>query len=192
MLELTNLTITRGGRPVVAGVSVKLAAGETLALRGPSGCGKTTLLEVLAGLTAPTDGVCRVSAQRLGYAFQDDILLPWLTLEENLAFVLAAGQRAQAAAWLERLDLKAAADLKPAAVSGGMRRRANLARALAVEPDLLLLDEPFAFQDRVQARRIWEAVRAEQAARPLAVVLATHEEPFPLDVTRTHHWPSGA
>jgi NitT/TauT family transport system ATP-binding protein len=137
-------------------------ANGLVCLVGPSGCGKSTILNAIAGLV-PYTGDVRVSSRRIGFAFQDDRLIPWRTVRQNMLFALndcLGADRAMEAAdgWLERLGLTAAADAFPAALSGGMRRRVNLARALAVQPDILLLDEPFAFLDVAMVERVQAAV----------------------------------
>ena len=146
--------------PVTAfsNLSFTVHAGEFVCIVGPSGCGKTTLLRVLAGLDAPSSGSVQwqtdgpVGARpSLALAFQDALLLPWLSLRDNVKLSLsrsAHGSTVQAADdWLRRLGLHEFASFYPHQVSGGMRQRANLARALVVNPQLLLLDEPFAFLD---------------------------------------------
>lgn len=152
MIVLDRVAATLGGRRILDGVSLTVQPGRIVCLFGPSGCGKTTVLNVAAGLVHPDGGRVEVQAARMGYGFQDDRLVPWLDVRENLCLGLAghyepedAEERADL--WLERLGLADAVSKRPGELSGGMRRRANLARALAVEPDVLLLDEPFAFLD---------------------------------------------
>jgi len=152
VIVLDQIAAVLGGRRILDGVSLTVQPGRIVCLFGPSGCGKTTVLNVAAGLVHPDGGRVEVQAERLGYGFQDDRLVPWLDVRANLRLGLAGHYEPEEAAeradlWLERLGLADAVSKRPGELSGGMRRRANLARALAVEPDVLLLDEPFAFLD---------------------------------------------
>ena len=145
MIEVHDLTVTYDGRDVLHKVTLTVPDGTHIALMGPSGCGKTTLLRVLAGLRAPDGGSVRVSPGRIACVFQEPRLLPWRTAAENVNAVLSdrAQTMPQARAWLERLELGAAAEQYPAALSGGMQQRVAIARALAYDAPVLLLDEPF-------------------------------------------------
>ncbi|MDY4962330.1 MAG: ATP-binding cassette domain-containing protein, partial [Oscillospiraceae bacterium] len=158
MIEARDLTVTYDGRAVLREVDLTVPDGAHIALMGPSGCGKTTLLRVLAGLQAPDSGTVRVEPGRMACVFQEPRLLPWRTAAENVNAVLSdrAQTMPQALAWLERLELGAACDQYPAALSGGMQQRVAIARALAYDAPVLLLDEPFrgldaALRDRVTA-----------------------------------------
>lgn len=168
----------RPRRAIVAlrDVSLEVRAGEFLALIGPSGCGKSTLLNMFAGLVTPTDGavlhdgrpVRRVNT-RVGYVTQDDNLLPWRTTLANVAMPLefrgvpADRRRARAAALIAQVGLQGFEHHYPHELSGGMRKRASIARTLAYDPVALLMDEPFGpldAQTRVilqdQLLRMWE------------------------------------
>ena len=149
MIEARDLTVTYDGRDVLHKVTLTVPDGAHIALMGPSGCGKTTLLRVLAGLRAPDGGSVRVSPGRIACVFQEPRLLPWRTAAENVNAVLSdrAQTMPQARAWLERLELGAAAEQYPAALSGGMQQRVAIARALAYDAPVLLLDEPFSALD---------------------------------------------
>jgi NitT/TauT family transport system ATP-binding protein len=181
MLEMRDVAAAYGKRVILRDVGMAVAAGEALCIRGASGSGKTTLLHLAAGIVKPAHGAVRLSARKIGLVFQDDRLIPWLTLAENLRFVGA--DRAAASAWLLAMDLAGEEGRKPAELSGGMKRRAGLARCFAVEPDLLLLDEPFAFQDARRGRRIHEAMKGA-LARGAAVIYTVHEDLFPLENAR--------
>lgn len=166
-----------GGARALGPVDLAAAPGEIVALLGPSGCGKSTLLNVLAGLLAPTTGTVSPAA-RPGMVFQDATLMPWATIVDNVALPLElagrADSHAKAAQALAAVNLTGVERLKPAALSGGMRMRASLARALAAEPDALLLDEPFAAIDELGRRALDDLVLDLKAKRGLPIVFVTH------------------
>jgi ABC-type nitrate/sulfonate/bicarbonate transport system ATPase subunit len=176
--------------PVLDTVSFQAAEGEFVCLLGPNGCGKTTLLRIIGGLEAPTAGEVRLDGRAVGYegrsefhvgvVFQEDRLLPWSTLEDNVALVLkplgreAAARRETARRYLRFVGLQGFEGYYPNRVSGGMRQRAAIARALAIEPDVLLMDEPFGALD-AQNRRIMQAeVRRIWAETGKTIVFVTH------------------
>lgn len=176
MLECRDIRVTFGDRPVLSGCSLSLAPGERVALMGPSGCGKTTLLRIALNLQKPGGGTVRQNFQSVAAVFQEPRLLPWCTAADNINVVL--GDRPEtlpdALAWLDRVELSAAAELFPAELSGGMRQRLSIARALAFSPELLVMDEPFKELDAELSGRIAELVSS--AARNTAILLATHSE----------------
>ena len=176
VLECRDIRVVFGDRPVLSGCSLNLAPGERVALMGPSGCGKTTLLRVALKLQSPDGGTVQQDFKRVAAVFQEPRLLPWCTAAENINVVL--GDRPEtmpdALAWLDRMELSAAAGLVPAELSGGMRQRLSLARALAFSPELLVLDEPFKELDAELSARI--AALVSSTARNTALLLATHSE----------------
>ena len=179
MIELEHIHKQYGASVIIEEARLELKAGEITLLQGPSGCGKTTLLEIAAGLIPPDSGERVCQAQRIGCVFQDDLLLPWLDARQNLEFSLTtlvpeSIRTERIDTWLERTGLTEHAQTLPADLSGGMRRRLNLARALAIQPDLLLLDEPFAFLDTDWKRQTagWIGQATTQGA---AVLIVTHE-----------------
>jgi len=156
------------GEPVTAleDVSFQVHEGEFVCLLGPSGCGKSTILNILAGLDRPTTGEASLDGRPVGgpgpdraVLFQEPALFPWLSVAGNVEFALKligvpkADRRDRAMAWLEKVHLTRFADAQPHELSGGMRQRAALARALACEPRVLLADEPFGALD-AQTREI--------------------------------------
>ena len=179
MIALEQVAVTLGGQRILENVSLTVAPGQILCLFGPSGCGKTTVLQVVAGLVHPDSGQVSVQGERLGYAFQDDRLAPWLSVRDNLLLGLSGHLADNEAAartdtWLARLGLGEAAGKRPGSLSGGMRRRANLARALALQPDLLLLDEPFAFLDSAMIEAVQKLVLDLRDRCGTTVLIVSH------------------
>ncbi len=175
----------------VADVDLTVGAGEFVSVVGPTGCGKSTLLNVAAGLLAPSTGTTKVFGQRLddraafpdgintraGYMFQADSLMPWRTALGNvmagLEFRDVADAKATAEQWLRRVGLGGFGDRYPHQLSGGMRKRTSLAQTLALDPDIILMDEPFSALD-IQTRQLmenevlalWAGDGAERRAAP--------------------------
>ncbi len=166
------------GAPVLRDLAFSLAAGEILALVGPSGCGKTTLLKIIGGLDTAFEGSLRwpgLAQPRIGTVFQEPRLLPWRSLRDNLRLVLPPERHAAADALLHELGLWEARDRFPTQISLGMARRAAIARAFAIVPDLVLMDEPFVSLDPEMAERGRAVLRTAWQARPTAGLLVTHD-----------------
>ena len=176
MLEGKGLCLSFGEKAVLRDCDLRLPAGARLALMGPSGCGKTTLLRVALGLQPPDAGTVGNRFRRTAAVFQEPRLLPWRTALENVNLVLSDTPSTFGTArhWLERLELADAAALYPGELSGGMQQRLALARALAAEPDLLVLDEPFRALDDALRARVLQTVN--EACPGAALLLATHSE----------------
>lgn len=161
-----------GERKVLQNVNLTLPDRGAVCFFGPSGCGKTTLTRLICGLERPDTGrIRRPEGIRFACHFQEDRLLPWYTAQENLA--LALGGREQARVWLERTGLADAGALYPEELSGGMRRRVSLARALGYPSDVLVLDEPLRELDADTCRRMLELIAANLGDRLL--LLVTHD-----------------
>lgn len=192
LLEATDLTVRfadgNGELTVFEGLDLDLDRSEFLTIMGPSGCGKTTLLNALAGLVPLERGSIRYRGEVVGpgefsygYVFQEPRLLDWRTVRENVAFALrGAGvseseQDARIDEWLSRVGLGDAGDAYPRELSGGMRQRVGVARALAVDPEVLLLDEPFSSLDDVTARMLQSDLLDLWADTGKEVVFVTHD-----------------
>ncbi|MBX3660181.1 MAG: ABC transporter ATP-binding protein [Ramlibacter sp.] len=194
-LELVNLSVTfrsregaGSGYTAVADTTLRIRAGEFVSVVGPTGCGKSTLLNVAAGLLAPSSGEVRVFGEplrginaRAGYMFQTEALMPWRSAIDNVRVGLEyrgvppAQARAEAQAWLERVGLGEFGDRYPHQLSGGMRKRTALAQTLVLDPDIILMDEPFSALD-IQTRQLMEnEVLALWSARRKAVLFITHD-----------------
>ena len=192
-LRLTGVTCTFAARDgeargytAVRDVSLHVGAGEFVSVVGPTGCGKSTLLNMAAGLLAPSQGSVEVFGAalaglniRAGYMFQTESLMPWRTALGNvmagLEFRGVADARAQALAWLRRVGLGGFGDRYPHQLSGGMRKRTSLAQTLALDPDIVLMDEPFSALD-VQTRQLMEnELLALWSSKRKAVLFITHD-----------------
>ena len=168
-------------------VSFDVRPGEFLSLVGPSGCGKTTLLRIINGLITPEEGTVAVMGGKpepgpdLAMVFQSARLLPWRTVSGNIEFALAlrghdrAERRQRALALLGAVGLRDFADAYPHQLSGGMQQRVGLARALAVEPKVLLMDEPFAALDAMTREVLRKELLQMWARRRMAIVFVTHD-----------------
>jgi NitT/TauT family transport system ATP-binding protein len=199
MIELEGVAldyVARGRTTrALTGISLAVPEGATVAFVGPSGCGKSTLLRLISGLLPPTRGEVRVGGQAVrgplvnaGMAFQNPVLLPWRTVLDNVLLPLEIlhDRRAQLAAdrpaWqgrarelLRTVGLEGVEDRHPRELSGGMRQRVSLCRALIHEPALLLLDEPFASLDAFTREEMWELHQALREHRRFTGVLVTHD-----------------
>ena len=172
MIQIRDLTLRYGDKPVLDRFSLELSDSGLTALTGPSGCGKTTLLRVLAGLERPDAGTVEgIDPTRTAVLFQEDRLLPWRTAEQQIADVLPRERRGEAADWLAFAELEGEGRTRPAALSGGMARRLALARCAALGGSLLLLDEPFTGVDLPRALRLLERLRGLH----VPVLLVSHE-----------------
>lgn len=182
VLRVKGLSHAFGARAVLEDIDLELPAGRTLALVGPSGSGKSTLLHLCAGLLTVREGAIENSFARTAMLFQQPVLLPWKSALENIALGLKArgvarsdrNARARAMGRAMGLDDLALAQFPPQ-LSGGMQSRAALARALVLEPELLLLDEPFSALDIGLRAQMHHLMLAEQARRHLAVLMITHD-----------------
>ena len=176
-----------GGTEAVRPLDLRFAAGQTTALVGPSGCGKSTLVRMIAGLEEPSTGRITIAGappretlQRAGLsvAFQDPSLLPWRSVRRNIELALRLARRPVDRAAVDQLitlvGLDGFADTRPAALSGGMRQRAAIARALVTKPGLLLLDEPFGAVDELTRQQLAQDLPRIWEAQGTTTLLVTH------------------
>ena len=179
LLCLESVRVAFGPVEVLGGLDLQVRDGEFVALVGPSGCGKTTLLNVCSGWLAPSAGSVDRPA-RLRMVFQQDGLFPWLTVDENILLGLPpspdrGAQRRRADALLDLIGLRTFAGVYPHQLSGGMRQRVELARALGGETPLLLMDEPFSSLDYLARLKMRLELARILRERPRTVVLVTHD-----------------
>lgn len=182
MLRFDDVSWSADGRAIVADVDLSVGRAELVALLGPSGIGKTTLLRLAAGLIAPGRGRVSNDGGRTAMIFQEPRLLPWENALDNAALPLCADgltrteARERARHWLLRLGL-GEGDLakRPAWLSGGMQARVAIARAFAIEPDLVLLDEPFAALDPARRQALQGMLRDLVVGTRVAALFVTHD-----------------
>jgi NitT/TauT family transport system ATP-binding protein len=189
LLRFENVTkvfpaLTKNDKPIRAidAVSFEMEGHVFVTLVGPSGCGKSTLLNITSGVDSPTSGQVSFAqngaAPRIGYVFQDPRLLPWRSVMDNLLYVsdedkAAATQKAQT--YLDMVGLGSFANLYPGQLSGGMQQRVGIARAFSVDPDLLLMDEPFSHLDAITAEGLREQLQDIWNETRKMVLFVTHD-----------------
>jgi NitT/TauT family transport system ATP-binding protein len=186
--ENVSMIFARDGKSteVLRDMSLEVSEGEFLCLVGPSGCGKSTLLNIMGGFLSPTSGAVKIDGEvvrgpdpRRVFVFQERGVFPWLTVEGNIGFGLfklsPAEQKQRIAYYIKMVGLQGFEEAYPSELSGGMKQRLEVARALAVNPDMLYLDEPFGALDSItrhvmrgELLRIWEAERK-------TIVFVTHD-----------------
>jgi NitT/TauT family transport system ATP-binding protein len=188
MIEITDVSKRYGNAPpVLDAIDLYVLKEEFLTLIGPSGCGKSTVLKLISGLTAPSDGTVRVDGMTpvnareiVSYIFQDATLLPWRSVRQNVGLGLelegvSKVRRAEKiSALLELVGLGHVANSYPRELSGGMKMRVSIARALATNPRLLLMDEPFAALDEMSRDRLNEELLRLRAEQKWTAVFVTH------------------
>ncbi|GAB7090623.1 ABC transporter ATP-binding protein [Halorubrum luteum] len=185
-VEARDLTKRYDETLVFEELDLRVSPGEVCCLLGPSGCGKTTLLHLLAGLEQPTDGRVEIGGDpvtgpdyRWGVVFQDPLLYPWLTVRENVAIgPKLRGEKPDEAhidELIELVGLDGFADADPASLSGGMAQRASLARTLANDPDVLLLDEPFSALDQLTKMQLQDELLRIVEEIGVTAVFVTHD-----------------
>lgn len=188
IVKFSSLQKRYGTGPVILeNLSLEVAAGDFITFIGPSGCGKSTVLKLVSGLSPWTQGELSVAGMkprqardRQAFIFQDATLLPWLTAQQNAELPLrlrgrpAPERAARARAMLELVGLGKVGSYYPRQLSGGMKMRVSIARALTLAPQLLLLDEPFGALDEMSRNRLNEELLALRAASPFTAMFVTH------------------
>lgn len=191
-VSIDSLTVAYGPpadrRPVLENITLGLKAGETCAVIGPSGCGKSTLLKVLAGIIGDYEGTVAIDSRpltprgtKIGFIPQNYGLLPWKTVYQNAILGVTVGREATAddkqrlAALLGRMGLTGLENRYPGELSGGQQQRVALVRAFLLQPDLLLMDEPFSALDAITREELQDVFLQFWRAEPVATVLVTHQ-----------------
>jgi phospholipid/cholesterol/gamma-HCH transport system ATP-binding protein len=196
-IRMEGLTKTFGAQQVLSGIDLEVACGETLTVLGRSGTGKSVMLKLVIGLQKPDSGEIEVNGEKItsmpldelnrvrksvGFLFQNAALYDSLTVEENVAFPLRrhaalndAERRDRVSELLSRVSMEDAREKTPADLSGGMKKRVGLARALALDPKIMLLDEPTAGLDPITAGEINELIRELQTERGMSSIVVTHD-----------------
>lgn len=181
LVQFKDVQITYpGGNTALTNIDLRIERGEFISVVGPSGCGKSTLLRLVAGLAAPSTGTATVATDRIGFVFQDPTLLPWRTVAANVALLSelegrSRGQRtAQAEAALELVGLSGYGQYLPRQLSGGMKMRASLARALTLDPEVFLFDEPFGALDEITRQRLGDELLRLFAQQRFTGLFITH------------------
>lgn len=204
LVEVKGLSFSRGDRVIYDNVSLSVEQGKVTAIMGPSGCGKTTLLRFIGGQIRPDSGQVLLNGrnvpdmgrselfrarEKIGMLFQSGALFTDLSVYENVAFPLRAHTRLSerlireiVLMKLEAVGLRGAIDLMPAELSGGMNRRAALARAIALDPELIMYDEPFAGQDPIVKGVLVNLIRTLREALGLTSIIVSHDVPETLDI----------
>lgn len=169
------------GTDALSGVDLRIRPGEFVSIVGPSGCGKSTLLRVAAGLQALSSGQCNVDRSQVGYVFQDATLLPWLTVRKNVSLPLEIKAGGADDGLVEQalglVGLSEFAEHRPAQLSGGMRMRVSLARAIVGEPAIFLFDEPFGALDEMSRESLNDEIRDMYVDRRFTALFVTHSIP---------------
>ncbi len=169
-----------GGTLALRGVSLAVGAGEFVSLLGPSGCGKSTVLRLVAGLERQSTGTVDAPSADVAFVFQDAALMPWATVADNVRLPLTLARTPRDAATarvreaLSAVGLGSFAGSRPDQLSGGMKMRASIARALVTRPRVLLMDEPFGALDDITRQRLNQDLLARWQAAPMAVLFVTH------------------
>jgi NitT/TauT family transport system ATP-binding protein len=181
MITFEHVSKSFDSLKVLDDVSLHISSGEIVGVVGPSGSGKTTILKLITGIVTPESGSIRVAGGTVGYVFQEPRLLPWRTAVDNVAAPLLAlgmdktAARAKAAVWLGQMGLEGFEQYHPAELSGGMAQRVSVARALAVEPSILLMDEPFSNMDMELKSSLMVTLQRILRERRTTAVYVTHD-----------------
>lgn len=182
VVSISNLSHKYGLDEVLTDINLSVRQGETLAIVGPSGCGKSTLLQCIGGLLEPSEGCVQLQHKTLAYVFQDPRLLPWKTSLDNLSLGLKALKVSKKERHLKAMKMGELLGLDeedlskyPHELSGGMQSRVALGRALLLQPDLLLLDEPFSALDIGLKLELYQLLRQQVQQLNTSVIMITHD-----------------
>jgi ABC-type nitrate/sulfonate/bicarbonate transport system ATPase subunit len=181
MIRFQNVTKSFEELDVLKDITFEIKTNEIVTVLGPSGSGKTTLLRLIAGTLKPDRGIIEVQSHRIGYIFQDYRLLPWRTARDNISLVLQSTgmtvkkAREKACWWMDRMELKGFYKYYPAQMSGGMLQRVSIARAFAIEPEIMLMDEPFSSLDAELADSLLHQLQGVLKEYRTTVVFVTHD-----------------
>ncbi len=175
MLELKNLGKFYSDQKILEDINLSIEPGEIFCILGPSGAGKSTLLNIVAGILDSYDGNVVNDAKRIGYVFQEDRLLPWMNVEDNIKIVNDALTSQEIIHLLNEMELLKDKNKMPHELSGGMRQRVAIARAFAYKPDLLLLDEPFKSLDYSLKSKMIAALLRLWSETEITVLFVTHD-----------------
>jgi NitT/TauT family transport system ATP-binding protein len=181
MIRFADVTKSFNGHNVLRDLSFYIESKERVSILGPSGVGKTTILRLITGAIKPDAGAVQVTEKKVGYIFQEPRLLPWRTALENVALGLKASGRDKkdagdiAGEWLRKLGLGGFEQYYPAQLSGGMQQRVSIGRALAIDPELLVMDEPFSHLDVELKDALLEMMEGLIADYRPMVVYVTHD-----------------
>lgn len=173
ILKVSNLSKNYGNLKVIDGWDIELEEGEKVVLVGPSGCGKTTFFRIISGLEKASGGTVDVFAQKVGYVFQEPRLFPWRTVFDNLRIIRDEEDKIEEV--IKMMSLEGFEQLIPSKLSGGMKQRVNLARALLIEPDFLILDEPFSSLDLKIKLAIMKDIEKLWSKYKFSLLMVTHD-----------------
>ena len=179
MLGLDHVDLTLGANSIFSNLSVHFKENQINVILGPSGCGKSTILKILAGLIKPNQGRILNPLQKIGFVFQEPRLLPWLNVRENILIPAQiqnsiADFEKTADHWIESTGLKQHSQKFPHQLSGGLRMRAAIARALLLQPGLLLMDEPFSALDEIRRETLQDLLLHLQRELKFTLIFVTH------------------
>lgn len=182
MIILENISKSFGAQDILKGISAQIAQGQFVSIVGQTGCGKTTLLNILSGNEEPSSGAVTLpAAGNLSYVLQDNVMLPWRTLRENIHLPIEVQRPVSAenkdviTGYIQRFGLSGYEEYYPQTASGGMKQRTALIRALVMQPDLLLLDEPFSSLDFEMKLKIQREMLDYQRLVKATIIMVTHD-----------------